>query len=261
MNRALFTAASGMHAQETRMNVTANNIANANTTGFKKGRVEFEALLSERIRSADAPTAQGGTRPAPLEVGLGVKTAASTRDLRQGDMLPTGNQTDMVIEGDGFFRVQRRDGSFAYTRAGNFRVDGVGRLVTQSGDVVQPGITIPEDATDMTVRGDGLITANVSGRDRPLELGYLEIALFQNPGGMHAEGENLFTATAASGIPLLVRAGEDGAGNITQGFLEGANVKPVEEMISLISTQRAYEMNSKVISAADEMMQRLSQLG
>jgi flagellar basal-body rod protein FlgG len=260
MQRALFTAASGMHAQETRMNVTANNIANASTTGFKRSRAEFEALLSERVRSADTPVDEGGTRPSALEVGLGVRTTATTRDFTQGDMISTGNPLDLVIEGRGFFRVERRDGELAYSRAGNLRIDGAGRLVSQSGDVLTPGIRIPDDAMEVAIAPNGVVSVRVPSRDVPVEVGRLEVALFPNPAGLHSLGDNMFSATGASGLPTMVRPGEEGSGALSQGFLEGSNVKPVEEMIALITTQRAYEMNSKVISAADEMMQKLGQI-
>ncbi len=260
MMRALYTAATGMHAQETRMSVSANNLANANTTGFKKARTEFEDLLSETVRTAEAPDARGGTRAAPLEVGLGVRAGATTRSFAQGDMMATQNPLDVAIEGNGFFRVLRPNGDLGYTRAGNLRVDGTGRLVTQTGHLVDPPITVPDDATDLTITADGNVSARVPGREDSVPLGQLELTLFQNPGALHALGGNLFEATDATGRPLQVRPGEQGAGNLAQGFLEGANVSTVEEMIGLISTQRAYELNSRVISTADEMLQRLGQL-
>jgi len=260
MLRSLYTAATGMDAQQTKLDIIAHNLANTSTTGFKKTRADFEDLLSETIRSATAPTAQGGGRPEPLQVGLGVRTATTTRSFSQGDMNSTNNPLDIAIEGNGFFRIQRANGEFAYTRAGNFRTDATGRLVTQTGEIVDPGINVPQDATGVTVRGDGTVLVTVSGRVEPTELGNIHLALFTNPGGMESLGNNLLGATAASGEPLLVKPGEQGAGSLSQGYLEGANVKAVEEMVDMITTQRAYEMNSKVIQTADQMLQRLTQL-
>lgn len=260
MLRSLYTAATGMEAQQVKMDVIAHNLANTNTTGFKRIRAEFEDLLSETLRSASAPSAEGGTPPSPLQVGLGVRTIASTRSFSQGDMITTNNPLDLAIEGNGFFRVQRSNSEFAYTRAGNFRVDATGRMVTQDGDVVQPGITLPPEATAITIRQDGMVLAKLPGREEPTEFGALEMTLFANPAGMESMGNNLLVATGASGEPVHVRPGEQGAGVVTQGFLEGANVKAVEEMIDMIATQRAYEMNSKVIQTADQMLQKLTTL-
>jgi flagellar basal-body rod protein FlgG len=260
MLRSLYTAATGMDAQQTRLDVIAHNLANTNTSGFKRARADFEDLLSETIRSATAPTAQGGGRPEPLQVGLGVRTSTTTRSFSQGDMNNTENPLDLAIEGNGLFRVQRANGDYAYTRAGNFRTDATGRIVTQQGEVLDPGMTIPPDAQSLTIRPDGTVLVTIPGRAEPSELGTIQLALFTNPGGLEAMGGNLFQATAASGEPMVVRAGEQGAGHISQGFLEGANVKAVTEMVDMITTQRAYEMNSKVIQSADQMLQRLTQL-
>jgi flagellar basal-body rod protein FlgG len=260
MLRSLYTAATGMDAQQTKLDVIAHNLANTSTTGFKRARTDFEDLLSETIRSATAPTAQGGGRPEPLQVGLGVRTATTTRSFAQGDMMSTQNPLDVAIEGRGFFRIQRANGDFAYTRSGNFRADATGRLVTQTGEIVDPGISIPQDASSITIRGDGTMLVQVPGRTEPTELGILHLALFTNPGGLESLGSNLYGATAASGEPILAKPGEQGAGALSQGYLEGANVKAVEEMVDMITTQRAYEMNSKVIQSADQMLQRLTQL-
>ncbi len=260
MLRSLYTAATGMDAQQLKMDTIANNLANANTTGFKKVRPEFEDLLSETLRPAAGPDAQGGSQPAPLQVGLGVKTASTTRTFSQGDLLNTGNKLDVAIEGTGFFRVQRPSGELAYTRAGNFSVDATGRLVTSGGDLVEPGITVPQDAKDITIKADGTVLAQMPGREDLMELGQLELTTFQNPAGLSALGGNLFEATAASGEAIHGKPGDAGVGSLSQGFLESANVKAVEEMIEMISTQRAYELNSKVIQTADQMLQRLTSL-
>ena len=260
MLRSLYTAATGMDAQQTKLDIIAHNLANTSTTGFKRVRADFEDLLSETIRSATAPTAQGGGRPEALQVGLGVRTATTTRAFSQGDMTSTQNPLDVAIEGAGFFRIQRANGDFAYTRAGNFRVDATGRLVTQMGEVVDPGLTIPQDATGITIRGDGTVLVQVPGRTDPTELGTIQLAIFTNPGGLQSLGNNLLGATAASGEPILAKPGERGAGALSQGYLENANVQAVQEMVEMITTQRSYEMNSKVIQTGDQMLQRLTQL-
>jgi flagellar basal-body rod protein FlgG len=260
MLRSLYTAATGMEAQQLRMDVISHNLANANTAGFKRQRAEFEDLLSETLRGAGAPAANGGTPPSPLQVGLGVRPGATTRSFSQGDMLVTSNPLDVAIEGGGFFKVQRPSGEPAYTRAGNFRVDATGRLVTQRGELVEPGITVPPEATGLTIEPDGTVLAKVSGREEPVELGQIELATFTNPSGLTALGGNLFEQTAASGEATTSRPGENGVGQLAQGYLENANVKAVEEMIDMITTQRSYELNSKVIQSADQMLQRLTQL-
>ncbi|HUJ26259.1 MAG TPA: flagellar basal-body rod protein FlgG [Myxococcales bacterium] len=260
MLRSLYTAASGMNAQELKMDVISNNLANAGTTGFKKERAEFESLLSETMREAQAPDPRGGTEPGGLQVGLGVRAGSTTRSLAQGDLTQTNNQTDLAITGTGFFQVQRQNGDIAYTRAGNFMVDATGRLVTQHGEIVQPNITVPNDTTALTIAQDGTVTATVAGQANPSTLGQIELATFVNPGGLSDLADNLLGATAASGQAIRLKPGEQGAGTLSQGFLENANVKAVEEMVDMISTQRAYELNSKVIQTADQMLQRLTNL-
>jgi flagellar basal-body rod protein FlgG len=260
MIRSLYTAATGMEAQQTRMDVTANNLANANTTGFKKARAEFEDLLStvQRLPGAADPSSPG--EPSPLEVGMGVRIAATVRSMTQGEPVATNNPLDVAIEGAGFFAVRLGNGDLAYTRAGNLRVDGSGRLVTAHGDALEPDISIPSEATSITIRRDGTVLATVPGRDEPQELGQLELTLFPNPNGLVSLGRNLLAATPACGAPLQVKPGEQGAGSLAQGYLENSNVQAVEEMIDLITTQRAYELNSKVIQTADQMLQRLTSL-
>jgi flagellar basal-body rod protein FlgG len=260
MLRSLYTAATGMEAQQLRMDVISNNLANTSTTGFKKVRAEFADLLSETIRGAEAPDPRGGTSPAPLQVGLGVRTGATTRNFSQGELLTTHNPLDLAIEGAGFFRVTRPDGEPAYTRAGNFRVDATGRLVTTKGEVIEPEITFPQDTIQVMVRADGSVLAKLAGQPEPQAVGQLELHTFPNPGGLEAIGGNLLIQTAASGQAVTGRPGEQGAGTIAQGFLEGANVKAVEEMIDMIATQRAYELNSRVITTADQMLQKLTNL-
>jgi flagellar basal-body rod protein FlgG len=260
MLRSLFTAATGMEAQQLRMDVISHNLANASTTGFKKSRAEFEDLLSETLRGAAAPDPQGGTHPTALQVGLGVRTGATTRSFAQGDLQSTQNPLDVAIEGAGFFKVVRPNGEPAYTRAGNFRIDATGRLVTQRGELLEPGITVPPETTQLTVQPDGAVVAKVAGRDEPVDLGSLELHAFPNPAGLESLGDNLLAQTPASGEAMPAKPGEQGTGQLAQGYLEGANVKAVEEMIDMISTQRAYELNSKVIQTADQMLQRLTTL-
>ena len=266
MLRSLYTAATGMEAQELKMDVVSNNLANASTTGFKRVRADFEDLLSETLRAPQAAAPEGGTAPAPLQVGLGVRTGATSRDFGQGDLVATGNALDVAIEGAGFFRVQRPNGELAYTRAGNFRVDAGGRLVTQRGELVEPGIDFPPDVVEITIQADGAVLARTASATAADELeraelvGTLELSTFVNPGGLLALGGNLYAESEASGEAIHVRPGDQGAGSLTPGHLEGANVRAVEEMIDMITAQRAYELNSKVIQTADAMLQRLAQL-
>lgn len=260
MLRSLYTAATGMEAQQLRMDVTANNLANASTTGFKKGRAEFEDLLSETLKGAQAPDPRGGTSPSPLQVGLGVRTGSTTRSFAQGELTNTQNPLDVAIEGQGFLRVTRANGEQAYTRAGNLRVDATGRLTTAGGELVDPEITFPPDTTDVTIQSDGTVLAKVAGRDQPQEVGQLELATFPNAGGLEAIGGNLLVATPGSGEAVMAKPGEQGTGALAQGYLEQSNVKAVEEMIDMITTQRSYELNSRVVQTADQMLQRLTSI-
>ena len=258
MLRTLFTAATGMDAQQLRMDVISNNLANVSTTGFKKVRPEFEDLLSETIRGTTPPDGRGGSQPAPLQVGMGVRTVATTRNLAQGDLTNTNNPLDLAIQGQGFFQVQRANGELAYTRAGNFSVDATSRVVTQHGELVEPAITVPANATAITVKADGTVWATSGTSTTPQEVGAIQLYTFPNPGGLEATGDNLFNETVGSGTPLSAKPGEQGTGTIIQGYLENSNVTAVSEMIDMISTQRAYELNSKVIQTADQMLQRVT---
>lgn len=260
MLRSLYTAATGMNAQELKMDVISNNLANASTVGFKKQRAEFEDMLSETLRAAQGPDPRGGGSTSSLQVGLGVKPMATTRSQQQGDLFNTNNQTDLAIEGSGFFRVLRPNGEEAYTRAGNLRIDSTGVLVTQHGESIEPRITVPAETTQITITSDGVVTAQVAGKTDPQELGQIELSTFVNPAGLDTIGNNMMVPTAASGQATRTKPGEQGTGTLAQGYLESANVKAVEEMIDMISTQRAYELNSKVIQTADQMLQRLTSL-
>lgn len=259
MLRSLYTAATGMEAQQTHMDVIANNLANAGTTGYKRARPEFEDLLSDTIRPAGAQ-GEGNGSPSPLEVGLGVRTASTTRSLAEGAIENTSNPFDLAIQGNGYFKIQQPNGNAAYTRAGNFQLDAQGRLCTQDGMLVQPTITVPSAATSVTIAANGAVTAMVPGRDQPQTLGTIELTLFPNAGGLSAVGGNLMAPTTASGDPITLKPGDQNAGSLLQGSLEGANVQAVQEMVDMISSQRSYELSSKVIEAADQMLQRLTQL-
>lgn len=260
MLRSLYTAATGMEAQQLKMDVIANNLANTSTTGFKRVRAEFQDLMSETISQATPAGPQGGGQPVPLQVGLGVKTGSTTRDMGTGDMQNTQNPLDLAIEGNGYFRVQLPSGDIAFTRAGNLRIDENGRLVTQHGETIEPAITVPPETTALTIKSDGTVLAQLPNKTDPTELGQLHLTSFTNPAALSAIGHNLLQPTAASGQEVQAKPGEQGTGIISQGVLEGSNVKAVEEMIDMISTQRSYEMNSKVIQTADQMLQRLTQL-
>jgi flagellar basal-body rod protein FlgG len=260
MLRSLYTAATGMEAQQLKMDVIANNLANTSTTGFKRVRAEFQDLMSDTFVQATPAGPTGGGQPSPLQVGLGVKTGSTTRSMAQGDMQNTQNPLDLAIEGNGYFRVQLLSGDIAFTRAGNLRVDETGRMVTQHGEIIEPAITVPPDTTALTIKPDGTVLATVPNKTDPTQLGQLQITTFTNPAALQATGNNLFQPTGASGQELQLKPGEQGAGTLSQGFLESSNVQAVDEMIDMISTQRSYEMNSKVIQTADQMLQKLTSL-
>lgn len=261
MFRALTTATTGMEAQQTKLDVTANNIANVSTAGFKKSRAEFADLMYQTERTPGAATTTNGTRtPTGTQVGMGVRTVATQRMHTQGDLRQTGNPLDVAIEGRGFFQITRPDGELMYTRDGAFKLDEEGRMVNSEGYPLTSEITLPPDATAISIGEDGTVTATVPGDTTPVELGQIEVATFANPAGLEAQGRNLYRETAASGTATLVTPGEDGAGTLSQGTMELSNVKVVEEMIDLISGQRAYEVNTRVIRAADEMLQQTANI-
>ncbi len=260
MLRALATAATGMEAQQTKLDVTANNIANVSTAGFKKSRVEFADLMYQTSRPAGATTGAGTSAPGGLEVGLGVRVAATHRLLSQGEMRQTGNQLDVAIEGQGFFQVQLPSGDVAYTRNGAFQLDAEGRLVTSEGYPLAGDLAVPIEAQAVSISPDGTVTAVVPGDPQPQNLGQLQIATFANPAGLEPMGKTLFRESGASGAVVLGAPGEGGTGSLLQGAVELSNVNVVEEMIDLISGQRAYEVNTRVIKAADEMLGQTAQL-
>jgi len=260
MFRSLHIAATGMAAQETHLEGISNNIANANTHGYKKQRVDFQDLLYQTVRAAGTQTSATATSPTGLQLGSGVRVVGTSRMFTQGATLMTNNQLDMAIEGQGFFVVQQADGTPAYTRAGNFQTDAQGQLVTAEGQVLDPSITIPPDATSVNIGSDGTVSVTLASQPQPTIVGQITIATFVNPAGLQANGHNLFTMTAASGDPQIGQPGMDGRGALLQGALERANVDVVEEMVGLITAQRAYEINSKVITAADDMLRAATQL-
>jgi flagellar basal-body rod protein FlgG len=253
MIKALFTAATGMQAQEMNINVIANNMANVNTTGFKKSRAEFQDLMYQTLVEPGSSTSESTSTPSGIQVGLGVKPAATKKVFTQGDLTSTGNQLDMAIEGDGFFQVNMPDGTSAYTRSGAFQLDENGQFVTADGFVLQPPITVPADALSISVGQDGIVSILQPGSPTPTEAGQIQLTRFQNPGGLKSIGKNLFVETQSSGSPTTGNAGENEFGRIIQSFLESSNVSVVEEVVTMIQAQKAYEASSKAITTADEM--------
>lgn len=260
MFRSLSIAATGMSAQQTQLEGISNNIANANTNAFKKQRIDFQDLLYQTVRAAGAQTSATTRSPTGLQLGSGVRVAGAAHIFSQGNTLITNNPLDIAIEGDGFFVVQQPDGSPAYTRSGALQKDSQGQLVTSEGAPLDPPILIPSDSISVTVGADGTVNAMVQGQTAPVNLGQITVATFVNPSGLHSLGRNLYIPTAASGEPMVGAPGENGRGTMLQGAVEKSNVDVVEEMVGLISTQRAYEVNSKVITAADEMLATATQL-
>jgi flagellar basal-body rod protein FlgG len=260
MIRSLWIAKTGLEAQQTQMDVISNNLANVGTTGFKKSRAVFEDLLYQTLRQPGAQSSQQTQLPSGLQLGTGVRPVATERIHTQGNLQQTGNSKDVAIQGDGFFQVLMPDGSAAYTRDGSFQTDNQGQLVTSSGYVVQPAITIPANAQNLTIARDGTVSVQVSGSAAPVTVGTLQVTTFINPAGLESKGENLYAETGVSGTPNTNTPGSNGAGNLLQSYTETSNVNVVEELVNMIQTQRAYEINSKAISTSDQMLQKLTQL-
>ena len=260
MIRSLWIAKTGMEGQQTKLDAISNNLANVGTNGYKRAGVVFEDLMYQNLRQTGAADAGAGTLPTGLQVGLVSRVAASTRNFAQGGLQQSSSDLDLAIKGRGFFQVQLPDGGTAYTRDGGFQLDADGQLVTAAGHAVQPGITIPAEAQKVSVAADGTVSVSISGQAQPQVVGQLQLAAFVNPAGLDPLGGNLFAESASSGAPQTGTAGTAGLGSLQQGMVENSNVNVVEELVSMIATQRAYELNSKAITTSDQMLQRLSQL-
>ena len=255
MYPALWTAKTGLDAQQTRMSVISNNLANVNTTGFKRERAVFEDLMYQNIRQTGANSTEDTTLPSGLYIGTGVRTVATQKLHNQGSIIQTNNSFDIAVQGNGFFQVTHPDGSIVYSRDGSFGQDAAGQMVTQNGYLLEPAITVPANTLSVTVGSDGTVSALVAGNNAPTQIGNLTLAQFINPTGLEAIGDNLYRESAASGTPQVDTPGQNGSGTLIQGSLESSNVNVVEELVNMIETQRAYEMNSKAIQTTDRMLQ------
>ena len=262
MFRALFTAASGMQAQQLNLDTISNNLANASTAGFRRRRLQFQDLIYQNLVMPGTAATQQTTVAAGLQIGLGSRSSASETIQLQGDLSATGNPLDLTIEGQGFFQVQTPNGETAYTRSGAFHLDSEGNVVTADGDPIEPSISIPQGATSITIGADGTVSVTLAGQQAAQQVGNIQLALFTNPGGLNSVGKNLFLSTTASGDPIIgTPGGSDGLGTIEQGYLEQSNVSVVDEFIQMIMAQRSYEANSRVVQAADQMFQQVNSLG
>jgi flagellar basal-body rod protein FlgG len=260
MFRSLWIAKTGLEAQQSQLDVITNNLANVGTTGFKRSRAVFEDLLYQTIRQPGGQSSQLTQLPSGLQLGTGVRVVASERIFIQGNLQQTGNDKDLAIQGTGFFQVLMPDGTLAYTRDGSFQIDSEGQLVTASGYPVQPSIALPSDAQSVTVGRDGTVSVVQPGSVTPNTVGTIELANFMNSAGLSAKGENLYVETASSGPPIINAPDTNGMGYLSQGYIETSNVNVVEEMTNMIEAQRAYEINSKAVTAADQMLQKLAQM-
>jgi flagellar basal-body rod protein FlgG len=260
MIRALYTAATGMNAQQANIDNIAHNLANVNTTGFKKSRLEFEDLVYQQTQLPGTPTSTANEAPVGLEMGLGTRSVASARDFSAGNLTSTNNPLDVAIEGAGFLQVQMPDGTIGYTRSGNLHLSGQGQIVTTEGYQILPATSVPANATSISISKDGIVSVALPGQAAAQQIGTIELATFQNPAGLNAIGGNLYQATTASGDPTTGVPGVNGIGTLAQGFLEDSNVSVVEAMVNMIMGQRAYEANSRVVRAADEMLQQVNNL-
>ncbi|OGS90565.1 MAG: flagellar basal-body rod protein FlgG [Gallionellales bacterium GWA2_60_18] len=260
MIRSLWIAKTGLDAQQTQMDVISNNLANVSTNGFKRSRAVFEDLMYQTLRQPGAQSSQQTQIPSGLQIGTGVRPVAAERIHSQGNLQLTGNPLDVAIQGAGFFQVLMPDGATAYTRDGSFQMDSQGQLVTANGFPIQPAITIPANTTSITIGRDGVMTVTQSGVVTPVQVGSLQLATFINPAGLQSLGENLYQETASSGTPSTNVPGTNGTGLLSQNYVETSNVNVVEELVNMIQTQRAYEINSKAVQTSDQMLQRLTQL-
>ncbi|MDO9437971.1 flagellar basal-body rod protein FlgG [Hydrogenophaga sp.] len=260
MINSLMISKTGMQAQQTKLDVISNNLANVSTTGYKRATALFEDLMYQNLRQVGANTSEQASLPTGLQLGLGVRTVATSRTFTQGVPQQSDNALDMAINGNGFFQVEMPDGTTGYTRDGSFKADAQGRLVTNSGYPLTAGITVPAQAQSVTISGDGVVTVKLPGNATPQQIGNIELANFINPAGLEPLGQNLYAESLASGNPTNGAPNSTGMGTLMQGYLEGSNVNVVQELVEMITTQRAYEMNSKAIQTSDQMLQRLSQI-
>jgi len=260
MINSLWISKTGMEAQQTQLDVISHNLANVSTTGYKRAQAVFEDLMYQNLRQVGSNTSDQSQLPTGLHLGLGVRTVATSRSFAQGTIQQTSNNLDVAIQGNGFFQVTMPDGSTSYTRNGSFQVDNQGRMVTASGFPVANGVTVPANAKNIAIATDGTVTASIPGTTAPQQIGNIILASFINSAGLEPLGQNLFSESPASGQPNTGTPGTNGIGTVTQGFLETSNVNVVQELITMIQTQRAYEMNSKAIQTSDQMLQKLGQL-
>jgi flagellar basal-body rod protein FlgG len=260
MIRSLWIAKTGLDAQQTNLDVISNNLANVSTNGFKRAHAVFEDLLYQTLRQPGAQSSQQTMIPSGLMIGTGVRPISTERIFTQGSLTQTGNGLDIAINGEGFFQIQMPDGTLAYTRDGSFQKDSQGQVVTSSGYPLSPAVTIPSNATSVTISRDGIVSVSQAGNATPTQIGTVQLATFVNTGGLQSVGENLFVETASSGTPTPNTPGSNGAGLLSQGYVETSNVNVAEELVNMIQTQRAYELNSKAITVSDQMLQRLTQL-
>ena len=260
MINSLWISKTGMEAQQTQLDVISNNLANVSTNGFKRANAVFEDLMYQNLRQVGANSTEQTQLPTGLQIGLGVRTVATSRSFAQGSLQQSGNTLDVAIKGNGFFQVTQPDGTLAYTRDGSFQIDSQGRLVTSNGLPIANGVTIPSTAQSVTIAADGTVSVVLPAQTAPSNIGTIAIANFINPAGLAPQGQNLYTETAASGTPVTGTAGTNGLGSMMQGYVETSNVNVVQELVTMIQTQRAYEMNSKAIQTSDQMLQKLGQL-
>ncbi|HNV59494.1 MAG TPA: flagellar basal-body rod protein FlgG [Rhodoferax sp.] len=260
MINSLWISKTGMEAQQTQLDVISNNLANVSTNGFKKSHAVFEDLMYQNLRQVGSSTSEQSTLPTGLQIGLGVRTVATARSFSQGNLQQTSNNLDVAVQGNGFFQLTMPDGTIGYTRDGAFQIDNQGRMVNSNGLPLSGGITVPANATNVTISADGAVSATVPGNTAPQSIGTITLASFVNPAGLEPKGQNVYAESAASGQPNVGTAGANGLGNLMQGFVETSNVNVVQELVTMIQTQRAYEMNSKAIQTSDQMLQKLGQL-
>ncbi len=260
MMRSLWISKTGMEAQQTQLDTISHNLANVSTNGFKKSHAVFEDLMYQNLRQAGANSTEQTTLPTGLQAGLGVRAVATSRSFTQGNLQQSGNNLDVAVRGNGFFEIQMPDGTAGYTRDGSFQISSQGQIVTNNGYTLQPGLTVPADAQSVTIGQDGTVSVVLPNQAQPQVIGQLQLTNFINPAGLEPKGQNIYVETAASGTPTTGTPGQGGLGALQQGFVETSNVNVVEELVGMIQTQRAYELNSKAIQTSDQMLQRLSQL-